>query len=50
MKTLYPWAFMVFCRTDYEARSHVLSLDAWRARPHSRRLLENAVQMMSPLL
>ena len=35
---------------DYEARSHVLSLDAWRARPHSRRLLENAVQMMSPLL
>ena len=35
---------------DYETRSNVLSLDAWRARPRSRRLLENAVQMMSPLL
>ena len=35
---------------DYETRSHPLSLDEWRARPYSRRLLENAVQMMSPLL
>ena len=35
---------------DYEARSRRLDLDAWRARPRSRRLLENAVQMMSPLL
>jgi cardiolipin synthase len=35
---------------DYEARSRRLDLDVWRARPRSRRLLENAVQMMSPLL
>ena len=35
---------------DYEARSRALNLDEWRARPRSRRLLENAVQMMSPLL
>ena len=35
---------------DYEARSHRLELAAWRARPRGRRLLENAVQMMSPLL
>lgn len=34
----------------YEARSRALRLDEWRARPRSRRLLENAVQMMSPLL
>jgi len=35
---------------DYEARSHRLELAEWRARPRGRRLLENAVQMMSPLL
>jgi len=35
---------------SYEARSQPLSLDEWKARPRSRRLLENAVQMMSPLL
>lgn len=34
----------------YESRSRALRLDEWRARPRSRRLLENAVQMMSPLL
>jgi len=34
----------------YETRSRALRLDEWRARPRSRRLLENAVQMMSPLL
>jgi cardiolipin synthase len=34
----------------YEARSSALRLDEWRARPRRRRLLENAVQMMSPLL
>jgi cardiolipin synthase len=34
----------------YEIRSRALRLDEWRARPRSRRLLENAVQMMSPLL
>ncbi|MGB4911250.1 MAG: cardiolipin synthase [Candidatus Dechloromonas phosphoritropha] len=35
---------------DYEARSQSLELAAWRARSRGRRLLENAVQMMSPLL
>jgi phosphatidylserine/phosphatidylglycerophosphate/cardiolipin synthase-like enzyme len=34
----------------YESRSRKLDLDAWRARPRARRLLENAVQTMSPLL
>ena len=34
----------------YEARSRPLELEQWRARPHARRLLENAVQTMSPLL
>ncbi len=34
----------------YEARSVPLELNAWRARPRLRRLLENAVQTMSPLL
>jgi cardiolipin synthase len=35
---------------SYESRSRCLSLDEWRARPRARRLLENAVQTMSPLL
>lgn len=35
---------------DYECRSRRLRLDEWRARPRVRRLLENAVQTMSPLL
>ncbi|MGA9395735.1 MAG: cardiolipin synthase [Azonexus sp.] len=43
-------AAMRSLQRDYETRSHPLSLDEWRARPYSRRLLENAVQMMSPLL
>ncbi len=34
----------------YEARSRTLELEQWRARPRARRLLENAVQTMSPLL
>ncbi len=34
----------------YEARSRPLELEQWRARPYTRRLLENAVQTMSPLL
>ena len=37
-------------QADYEARSQPLTLDAWQARPRARRLLENAIQMMSPLL
>ncbi len=35
---------------QYESRSQALQLEQWRARPHWRRLLENAVQVMSPLL
>jgi cardiolipin synthase len=35
---------------DYEERSTALLPDQWRARPRLRRLLENAVQTMSPLL
>ncbi|WP_300318639.1 cardiolipin synthase [Accumulibacter sp.] len=35
---------------QYEASSQALQLDRWRARPNSRRLLENAVQLLSPLL
>jgi cardiolipin synthase len=35
---------------DYERRSTPLRLDEWQARPRLRRLLENAVQTMSPLL
>lgn len=35
---------------SYEDRARCLQLEEWRARPRSRRLLENAVQMMSPLL
>ena len=35
---------------QYESRSAALLLDQWCARPHWRRLLENAVQVMSPLL
>jgi len=35
---------------QYESRSHALELDQWRARPRWRRLLENAIQVMSPLL
>ena len=34
----------------YEARAQQLDIDTWRARPRTRRLLENAVQSMSPLL
>ena len=34
----------------YEERSAPLLADQWRARPRLRRLLENAVQTMSPLL
>ena len=34
----------------YESRSQPLQLAQWRARPTWRRLLENAVQVMSPLL
>ncbi|WP_313951707.1 cardiolipin synthase [Accumulibacter sp.] len=34
----------------YESRSQVLELERWRARPNWRRLLENAVQVLSPLL
>jgi cardiolipin synthase len=34
----------------YEERSTPLLADEWRARPRLRRLLENAVQTMSPLL
>jgi cardiolipin synthase len=34
----------------YESRSRPLLLEHWRARPHWRRVLENAVQVMSPLL
>jgi cardiolipin synthase len=35
---------------QYEARSQALQLEQWRARPLWRRLLENAIQVMSPLL
>lgn len=35
---------------EYEARSRPLHLAQWRARPKWRRLLENAVQVMGPLL
>ena len=35
---------------DYEARSALLLPEQWRARPRLRRLVENAVQTMSPLL
>jgi cardiolipin synthase len=35
---------------QYESRSHALELEQWRARPRWRRLLENAIQVMSPLL
>ena len=34
----------------YETRSRPLELEPWRARPYTRRLLENAIQTMSPLL
>ena len=34
----------------YEARSRTLELEQWRARPRARRLLENAVLTMGPLL
>ena len=37
-------------QSAYEARSRTLELEQWRARPRARRLLENAVQTMSPLL
>ena len=49
----YDHDFSLAMRTlqrDYERRSLPLSLAQWQARPRSRRLLENAVQMMSPLL
>lgn len=49
----YDHEFSLAMRTlqrDYEARSQPLSIEQWQARPRSRRLLENAVQMMSPLL
>ena len=35
---------------NYEGRSRPLEAEEWRARPRARRLLENAVQTMSPLL
>ena len=35
---------------QYEARSQPVQLAQWRARPKWRRLVENAVQVMSPLL
>ena len=34
----------------YENRASILALEEWQARPRLRRLLENAVQTMSPLL
>ncbi|HCZ16481.1 MAG TPA: cardiolipin synthase, partial [Candidatus Accumulibacter sp.] len=34
----------------YQGSSRALLLDEWRARPNWRRLLENAVQVLSPLL
>jgi cardiolipin synthase len=34
----------------YEARAQTLDLAAWQARPRRRRLLENAMQMLGPLL
>ncbi len=35
---------------NYEGRSQRLEAEQWRTRPRARRLLENAVQTMSPLL
>ncbi|MBL8391637.1 MAG: cardiolipin synthase, partial [Candidatus Accumulibacter sp.] len=35
---------------QYESRSQALQLAQWRARPLWRRLLENSIQVMSPLL
>ncbi|MBL8395486.1 MAG: cardiolipin synthase [Candidatus Accumulibacter sp.] len=35
---------------QYESRSQAMQLAEWRARPRWRRLLENVVQVMSPLL
>ncbi len=49
----YDQVFAVQTRrlqSEYEARSLPLQLAQWHARPHWRRLLENAVQTMSPLL
>lgn len=43
-------AAMRALQRTYEARSNTLQLETWQARPRSRRLLENAVQTMSPLL
>ena len=49
----YDAAFSAATRAlqrQYESRSQPLQLVHWRARPSWRRLLENAVQVMSPLL
>ena len=49
----YDAAFSAATRAlqrQYESRSQPLQLLHWRARPRWRRLLENAVQVMSPLL
>lgn len=49
----YDAAFSAATRAlqrQYESRSQPLQLLRWRARPRWRRLLENAVQVMSPLL
>ena len=34
----------------YIDRSRILDAEAWRSRPLRRRLLENSVQLLSPLL
>lgn len=49
----YDQAFSAAMRAlqrNYEGRSLLLDPAQWRARPRARRLLENAVQTMSPLL
>lgn len=49
----YDRAFAAAARAmqrQYESRSQAVQLAAWRARPNWRRLLENAVQVLSPLL
>jgi cardiolipin synthase len=49
----YDHAFSAAVRAlqrSYESRSRQLDMESWQTRSRARRLLENAVQTMSPLL